>query len=183
MFKSNPKPKPPKRTWAVQVLTRDYVVEGVLQPRIDDTTQYFADLTRLLKQGTNGGIDLTLVSARVQPTGNLAAAPRAFAEWTMRLDSNVAALMPADEDGANTLRQEYSHFKYPFPSALYVGAYQVQGTLLVDNPLGWQDLRGFVPVADAQIDCLAPGARLSAWRLPWLLLNGALVQGDARGPQ
>jgi hypothetical protein len=181
MFHSSPKPKPARRAWAVQLLTHDYVMEGLLQPRIDDANLYFNDLSRMLKQSElMHGLDLPLSNVRIQPATNLAFQPQTFDEWTIQLGWNVVAFVPADADSLNALRQEFDNFKYPFAATLYAGPYQVRATLLADSKLGWSSLTAFLPLADAQIDCLVPGARLTGWRVPWLLLNGLLVQGDAR---
>jgi hypothetical protein len=181
MFHSSPKKSPAKRTWTIQLLTHDYVVEGLLRCRIDDDAQYFSDLLRLLKQDSTGGrLDLALFNARMQPATNLAFQPRTFDEWTTRLGSNVVAFVPGDDDSLNTLRKQFDNFKFPFAATLVAGPYQVQATLLADSQLGWSSLTAYLPLVDAQIDCLVPGARLAGWRVPWLLLNGELVQGDGR---
>jgi hypothetical protein len=124
MFGSGPKKPVSKRTWAVQILTRDYLVEGLLQSPIDDS-EFFTDLLSSLKQGVgHTGFPLTLLNADVRPAGNLAAQLRSFAQWALRLGPNVIAFVPGDDDSPNTLRQQFSNFKHPFPATLYAGRCQ-----------------------------------------------------------
>jgi len=183
MFHTGPKKPVNKRTWAVQILTRDYLVAGQLQPRIDDADEYFTDLLRLLKQGTeHNHYPLPLLNAEVRPASNVAAPARTYAQWSISLGPNVIAFIPGDDDSRGALRKQFDNFKHPFPATLYAGYYQVQATLLADSILGWSELQSFLPLVDAQIDCLLPGAQLTHWQVPWLLLNGQVVQGDGRPP-
>ena len=93
----------------------------------------------------------------------------------------MIAIVPKDADSQSSLHKALDDYKHPFPAVLYAGCYQVQATVLANSPLGWSNMDSFQPLADAQIDCLLPGAKLTNWQVPWLLLNGETVQGDGRG--
>jgi hypothetical protein len=182
LFHSGPKKPANKRTWAIQILTRDYLVAGQLQPRIDDVDEYFTELVSFLKQGTvHQDYPLPLLNAEVRPASNLAAPTRTYAQWSISL-KNVIAFIPGDDDSRSALRQPFDNFKHPFPATLFAGCYQVQATLLSNYLVGWSELQSFLPLVDAQIDCLLPGAQLTRWQVPWLLLNGQVLQGDGRAP-
>src|SRR5438270_13292065 len=135
MFHSNPKSPVAGQAWAVQFLTRDYLVQGLLQSPSHNSADYFADLLRLLKQTTSANYDLPLVEAHVQPTGNLTAPARTFARLTMRLGSNLLGFAPADDASQAALHAQYANYKLPFPATLYMHSYLAQANVLADNQL------------------------------------------------
>jgi hypothetical protein len=115
-----------------------------------------------------------------RPTGNLTAPAQSFAKWAMLLGINLLAIVPADAESQAGMRQQFSSDKLSCPANLYMGPYQVRANVLADNQPGWSQLDMFVPVAEATIDCLLPGASMTGWQVPWLLLNGAAMQGHGR---
>ena len=182
MFRSNPKPPAPLPSWGVQVLTRDYLIEGQLRPTSSAyADEFIPDLLRLLK--ANAHQDLTgwtIFDGRMRAASNLMAPPQAFARWTLLVVRQMLALAPLDSVSQTALRDAYAHFKFPFAATLLVGPYRVRGSLLLNSDNGLADLTTFMPMAEATFDCLLPGGQLSNWRVPWVLLNGRAVQGDVR---
>ena len=126
MFHSNPKPPAPNPTWALQILTSDYLMEGQLDSRADDAG-YFNVLLDLLKNGRQHSHLALLLNAQVRPASSLAAPARAYAKWTLSLGPNVIAIVPNDPDSQTSLRQRFGGHTHPFPAVLFAGCYQVQG--------------------------------------------------------
>ena len=182
MFRSNPKPPARLPSWGVQVLTRDYLIEGQLRPKSSAYVEDFVpNLLRLLKSNAHQDLsDWAIFEGHMRPASNLAAPPQAFARWTLLFGREMLALAPLDAGGQTALRDAYARFKFPFAVTLLVGSYRARGNLLLDGDDGLADLTTFVPMAEATIDCLLPGGQLSNWRPPWVLLNGVAVQGDVR---
>jgi len=182
MFRSNPKPPARLPSWGVQVLTRDYLIEGQLRPTSTEYAgEFFTDALRWLKANAHQDItDWTIFEGHMRAASNLTAPPQDFARWTLLLNRELLALAPLDPDSQTALRDAYAHFKFPFAATLLVGPYRVRGNLLLYSNSGLADLTTFVPMAEATFDCLLPGSQLSNWRVPWVLLNGVAVQGDVR---
>lgn len=182
MFHSNPKPPAPLPSWGVQILTRDYLLEGQLRPRSRDyADEFVSDLLRLIKSNAHQNLSQwTLFDGRARAASNLPASPQTFASWTVLFGSELLALAPMDAASQSALSSAYARYKYPFAATLLMGAYRVRGSLLLDGQDGQADLTTFMPMADAVFDSLLPGGQLSNWRPPWVLVNGVAVQGDVR---
>ena len=181
MFHSKPKPPAPLPSWGVQILTRDYLLEGETRPLSREyADEFIPGLLRSLKANTlQDLLRWTLVEGRARPASNLPAPPQTFARWTLH-GRELLAVAPLDPPSQTALSSAFERYKYPFVATLFIGSYRVRGNLMLDGQDGQADLSTYVPMADAVFDCLLPGGQLAFWRAPWVLLNGVAVQGDVR---
>ncbi len=160
--------------WAIQVLTADYLISGLSRPE-DDIFYYvqgfkFAD-------PFEGPV---LESVDLQPTGNLVTPRQHLEKWRLAYCATVIAIIPSDQAGLGAARATFYEARHPLPVVLYAGPYVVQATLLSEDPGGetlFTSRRSFIPAAGAHIECQAPGTQWKGIRVPWLLLNGGLLQG------
>ncbi len=179
----NKQPAAPKQPWALQFLTTDYLVSGVAAP--DD--YMLASETIFYEACQNEGAEafqlFTLSSVRLEPTGSLAAAPETWPAWNLGLCANLVAVIPNDDPSRAAAQAAFSDYRQPLPAAFNVGPYVISGSYLADpgdNGLLFRDEKSLRPIADAKIDCLLPGSKLKAWRVPWLLLNARQLHGYRR---
>jgi len=182
VFHSKTKPPAAPPAWAVQILTRDFLLDGELRPKSPAYAETFvSDLLRLLSSNVHHELsDWTLFDGRMRPASNLAVPPQTFARWTQLFGRDLLALAPQDAASQAALRDAYLRFKFPFAATLFVGAYRVRGNLLLDSNDSVADLSTYVPMAEAVFDSLLPGGQLANWHADWVLLNGLAVQGDVR---
>lgn len=152
-----------KSYWAIQVLTLDYLITGYMDADRDKTSFRMA--------GHDAG-SLAVLSAQLQPSGNLDVPVRAPIPWVLVYGDEMVALIPRDEAGNNAaIQTNGSYFKIPIPAEVFVGHYRIRGKVMASDP----SLRVFTinmgfPVQDAEIDCLLPGAPLKGLKVPYLLV-------------
>ena len=88
--------------------------------------------------------------------------------------------MASDDASLQAAGATYDSYMQAVPAVLYAGPFTIQGTLTPEdkdvNEIFLEE-RGFVPVINAVIDCQLPGAKLTGYRMPWMLLNGGLLHG------
>lgn len=181
MFHSKPKPPARLPSWGVQILTRDYLLEGELRPLSREYADDFVPgLLRSLQANTlQDLLRWALFDGRARSASNLPAPPQSFARWTLH-GRELLAVAPVDSASQSALSGAFARYKYPFAATVFIGSYRVRGNLMLDGQDGQADLSTYVPMADAVFDCLLPGGQPSIWRAPWVLLNGVAVQGDVR---
>jgi len=162
--------------WHVQILTLDYLVEGIFDQDHDqdDSIQSFqapGDDKQNIKQ---------LISARFQPTHNLALPAGSADAWYVYGDHVVVAVIPRDE-ASTAFAVKNSKFKSTFLADIYLGAYVIHGTVLSPIPeeYGLNALREYsnFAVKDAQVECHFPGANLPVLSAPFMLVGTHHVQG------
>ena len=153
---------PSRSQWAVQVLTRDYLIEGNLDGERDKYS------FRLVGHDVGTVI---LTSARFQPATTLAVPARPPVPQVLIHGDELVALIPRDEAGTTEDMKNNAPFKYPVPAEVYVGPYVIRGQVLsMDKNLRvFATYVGFV-VQDAVVDCLLPGAQLTGLKAPYLLV-------------
>jgi hypothetical protein len=160
-----PLPPPPKKNWAVDVLTTDYLVSGYLD----------GDRNALAFQMMGGDFSsLILTSARIQPTGNFGAPESLSAAWTVAYGDSLVAVIPRDQASLEYAVKRNSDWKYPQPAEIYAGHYLIRGTIFSAG----NDVRTFAAfstgfiVQQAQISSLLPGARLTGLTAPYAMFVG-----------
>ncbi len=165
------KEKLPEKLWTMQILTTEYLLEGQMEAQEDffsdtqvyDPAEYLEKLTRV----------------QIRPAGQLVPPATMLANWYITFGKTIVALIPLDEDSLSTAREAYEEYTSSARIKMYAGPYLIEGTLLneVEGPVDFEDTSGYIPVTDAEITHLLPGASLRSHRAPWMLVNGDLLHG------
>ncbi len=108
----------PKVRWAVQILTVDYLIDGYIDGERDKYS------FRLVDHDVSA---TPVISARFQPTGNLAAPAAPAVPLVVVYGDRLVALIPRDEAGTASAKQANAAFKYFIPAEVYVGPYVIRG--------------------------------------------------------
>ncbi len=186
MFNLAPrKALPQKPLWRLQLLTGDYLIDGSLNP--DEYLVGSSNIFDLACESTldAGGIEafhrLQLSQVQLQPTGLLALPARSYAFWDMPVFDQVLAIIPRDDLSLQAAQKAFKEYRYPLPVDLYAGHYRLQGKILSDSTIPRRSpflMSQLVPLVEAEIASLLPGAQLPPLHADWLLLNGhALMHG------
>lgn len=177
--------KKPETPWAIQFLTTDYLISGIVQPK----EYLFGDDDIFVQAHTNEDENdevmeqLQLETVELEPIGNLTLPRETLTAWTFGLSANLVAVIPNDDPCRQAAQHAFKDYHQPLPVGVYVGPYLVQGQYLSDSSgrgILFPNENSLRPVADAQIDCLLPGSKLKGWRVPWLLLHARQVHGYRR---
>jgi hypothetical protein len=186
MFNLGPKKPPASRPlWRLQLLTSEYLIEGSFRP--EENMVGSANIFEMACESTldGGGVEafhrLQLSAVQLQPTGQLAAPARSYPEWGIPVFDNVLAILPKDEDSLQAAQKAFKEYRYPLQVEIFMGPYRLRGKLLADSTIPLRSpfvMSQIVPLVEAEIDNLLPGAQLTGLRADWLLLNGsALMHG------
>jgi hypothetical protein len=172
-----------KAPWALQILTTEHLIEGSFyadKNKVDDE-DIFTHSTEVYEEGetiSDTFVNIRLLEARLQPTGNLTTPVQTFPGLELPTFDLVVAIIPADPASLQSAQKAYKGYRYPIEAVIYAGPYLMRGKVLSDYADGsrspFTDTQ-FLPLVDVEIDCQVQGARLSAFRAPWLLLNGSQV--------
>ena len=67
----------------------------------------------------------------------------------------------------------------PMTAVVFAGPYAMRGTILSEKQAIFQvdDEWGLTPMQAVVFDYQLPGAKLTNWQVPWLLLNSRLIYG------
>lgn len=167
MFGSRSKEQKPPTPWSIQILTSEYLVDGLMPDPHGGTFQ------ALLSMGS----DAKLASAQVQPTGILTTPSTSYPEWTPG-PATIAVILR--DDASMKAAADYSNsfgLKHSIRAVVYVGPYLIRGILKSPH----KDIRTTTIhvvssstkewfMTDAEIDCLAPGTRLRQLQAPQLVV-------------
>lgn len=166
------KPAAPKTPWTVQVLTRDYLVEG--QTDGDDPTgPWFVTVqAKDLAMAT-----LTLSPFTLQPTAGVGGPQRPASHWVLPSTAEFVAVIPRDPGSTAYALKHRGPHGASIPAEVLVGQYALRGGVLspdsdLDILSGYQTFG----MQDVVIDCLAPGARLTNFAAPYLVVRTLLLQ-------
>jgi hypothetical protein len=166
-------PATPKTPWTVQVLTRDYLVEGSTDGD-DPTGPWFVTVqAEDLAMAT-----LTLTQPNFQPTAGVSGTLRPASKWVLPSTAEFVAVIPRDPGSTAYALKHRGPHGATLAAEVLVGQFAIRGTLLSpDNDLdilaGYQTFG----MQDVVIDCLAPGARLTNFAAPYLVVRTLLLQG------
>jgi len=192
MFNLGPKkPSAPKPLWRLQLLTEEYLVEGSFNP--DEYKVGSADIFEMSCENIldGGGIEafhrLSLTDVTLNPTGVLSLPEQRYPEWSTAVFDQVIAVIPRDGASLLAAQKAFREYHYPLPVEAYAGPYRLRGKLMSDSSIPTRSpflMNQVVPLVEAEIDNLLPGARLNSLQAEWLLLNGGGVLhgfGNNRG--
>lgn len=165
------KEKPVVKPWTFQILTTEYLLEGQLEPQED----FFSDS----QHDSPADYLEKLSQVQVQPAGVLVLPASTRMNWYVGFGKLIVALMPRDEASLQAAREAYEEYTYTRRAQIYLGPYLIEGSLLneSENIIDFEDASGYIPVTDAEITHLLPGASLRNHRSPWMLVNGDLLHG------
>jgi hypothetical protein len=162
----------PETLWIFQILTTEYLVEGQLPPDKDFfsfcQTDHPADSIEILTH------------VQLQPAGVLSTPSQILPNWRPSYGKMIVAIIPRDNASIEAAKKAYEDYITFVRAELYAGSYLIRGDLmsnLDDKEIDFDEQSGFLPVINAEIDHLLPGAKLHSYRVPWLLLNGDLLHG------
>ncbi len=160
-----PLPPTPKKNWAVDVLTTDYLISGYLD----------GDRNALAFQLMGGDFSsLILTNAKLTPTGADAAPDSLSAPWVVAYGDTLVAVIPRDPASLQYAMARNGDWKHPQPAEIHAGHYLVRGTIL--SPAN--DVRTFAAyttgfiVQQAAITSLLPGARFAGLSAPYVMFVG-----------
>ena len=171
----NKPPTPPPAPWALQFVTSDYLMAGMVQPQdyAYSGTNVFAEAA--VNRGAEAFQFLTLENVRLQLAGGLASAPETLPQLKLGLCDNLIVIIPDDVASLATAQQAFKEYHQPQAGLFYVGPYLIGGTYLASpSALSYPFVneKSLRPLVDVEISCRLPGSTLQSWRVPWLLLNG-----------
>jgi hypothetical protein len=168
-------------SWAIQVLTPDYLVEGLYDDSRDNNLATYFFQTRY---DTDGQLARTasihLTSAQIQPTRHMTTPVSMINDWSTYAYSLIA-LIPHDDNSMAHVSKN-NNPKFIIPGDIYVGPYRVHG--IVQSPeKQLNSLRYYFTfvVRDAEIECLEAGAKLQSMKVPLVVIRSHLVQGIVQG--
>lgn len=161
--------------WAIQVLTPDYLVDGLYDEKQDNSTaEFFFKSDAGDSLGREASMHLTAV--RFQPTRHMTIPASSATDWFVYSYSFVA-IIPRDENSTIYVAKN-NNFKNLIPADIYVGPYLIHGTILSrDKKLSIFRYWFSIAVRDAEIECQLPGAKLQDLKAPFALVRTHLLQG------
>jgi hypothetical protein len=173
--KKQQQPAGPKAQWVVQVLTRDFLIEGFM-PADDDVSSSFLEV--IIDADLSGSL-LTLTQPNLQPAGATAVGVPANSKWVLPANTEFVAIIPGNDEA---LKYAVSHAG---TSITRIGAvvlaahYVIRGTVLCPGGGGLEMLSDYTLFAmqDCVIDYVGPGARLTNMDAPFMLVRTQQVQG------
>ncbi len=164
-------------SWAVQVLTPDYLVEGLFDDSYDNNLAiYFFQG----KYDSDGQLARTasihLTSVQFQPTRHMTIPVSSATDWCTFAYSLVA-LIPHDENSLAFVTKN-NNPKFIIPADIYVGPYHIHGMVQSpDKQLNALRYYFTFTVRDAEIECLEAGAKLPNMKAPYAVIRSHLMQG------
>lgn len=173
-----------KSSWAVQVLTPDYLVDGYFdseEDKMETAILFKADKDPNIYDTGNVHF-LTLTSARLQPISpvNNPINSVVLPKWNMSAMSVFVAIIPRDE-ASTAYFMKMNPAKHAIAADVYVGPYIIHGTI-VSPESDLMELTAYhtFAVRDAEIEHLYSGTPLTGLKMPCLLVNTHLLQGIAQ---
>ncbi len=155
---------PPTASWAVQILTVDYLIEGTVD----------ASRERLAFNLVSGDARAIRVDQpQVTSTGRLDVPARPTVPWALVYGNELVAIIPRDQASLNYALRANDNFKIPIQGEVYAGPYVFSGTIMSpDRKL--RVLEGFAGVVlqNVTIDCLASGTSMSRLQAPYVMVLG-----------
>jgi hypothetical protein len=164
-------------SWAIQVLTPDYLVDGLFDESLNTSTAmyYFKewyDADGILAISAS----LHLTAVQFQPTRLMAGPSSPATDW-WGFSYSLVALIPRDESSLAHVTKNFNP-KVVIPADIYVGPYRIHGTILSpDRQLGALRYYFNFAVRDAEIECLETGAKFQGLKAPYAIVRTHLLQG------
>lgn len=155
---------PPTTSWAVQILTVDYLIEGTL-----DASRERAAFNLVAGDARAIRVD----GPQVVPTGDLVVPPRPAVPWALVYGNRLVAIIPRDRACLDFAIKANDSFDTPIPGEVFAGPYVFSGTIMSpDRKL--RILEGYTSLVlhNATIDCLVPGTKMPRLQAPYVMVLG-----------
>ncbi len=168
-------PPAPKAPWVVQVLTRDYLIEGFTNAD-DPVSTDFLEVS--IGDDLNGSL-LTLTQPNIQPAGAAAVGVPAGSKWVLPGNTEFVAVIPGNEESLAYAVNHRGTSNTPIGAVVLAAHYVIRGTILCPGGAGLEMLSDYTLFAmqDCVIDYVGPGARLTNLDAPFMLVRTQQVQG------
>lgn len=154
----------PTTSWAVQILTVDYLIEGTIDPaRERPAFDLIAGDARAIR------VD----HPQVLPTGNLVVPARPAVPWALVYGNRLVAIIPRDQACLDYAIKKNDSFDTPIPGEVFAGPYVFSGTIMSpDRKL--RILEGYAALVlhNVTIDCLVVGTKLPRLQAPYVMVLG-----------
>jgi hypothetical protein len=167
-------PQPTHPIWALQVLTPDYIIDGLC-----DTERYspftFCSANYQCAVPTDA---LQLEKVKLKSVGpNLAPPPESIPNWNITFYNGFIAVIPNDEASTQFFHSNLSHYPM-YPVDVYAGPYLFRGDLPIEKKdfKKLEFLYSYI-LKDVEIDCLCPDSFFHGVKVPYAMVRTLLVQG------
>jgi hypothetical protein len=160
--------------WAIQVLTLDYLIDGVINPNIATNLSFLQVSFTSTPSGS-----LSLKSTMVQPTGSAEAPTGNISRWLVSFKPGLIGVIPRSEPGRAYVLK-HTGGDYPCAAELRIGPYAIRGTLLSPyKPRDIANITGDLSFAmqDVEIDCVSADGKLKGLKASVMVLCTHLLQG------
>jgi len=167
-------------SWTLQVLTLDYLVEGLFDDNNDNHTATYYFRSWYDDEGKLAiSASLHLTQVHIQPTRNATPPISSAAEW-WSFSNNLIAVIPRDENSLAHVAKNNSP-KSVIPADIFVGPYRIHGSVLCpDKQLSSVRYYFTFVVQDAEILCLDAETKLPSLKAPYAIVRTHLIQGMVR---
>ena len=181
MFGRKPQPKAAaadddENPWVVQVLTRDYLVEGFTDGEDDDgDSSTFLEVN--VGEDMNGAL-LTLSQPNLQPAGAITVTAPPNCNWVLPANTEFVAVIPGNDSALAYAVKQTGGPNKAIGAVVMAAHYMIQGVILCPGT-GLEMLSDYVQFAmqDATVDYVGPGARLTKLEVPLIFVRTSQVQG------
>ena len=155
---------PPTMSWAVQILTVDYLIEGTI-----DGSRERPAFNLIAGDARSIRVDRPQVTS----TGRLDVPARPAVPWALVYGNELVAIIPRDQASLNYALRANESFKVPIPGEIYAGPYVFSGMIMSpDRKLRILEGYAAVVVQNATIDCLTSGTSMSRLQTPYVMVLG-----------
>ncbi len=160
--------------WVVQVLTRDYLIEGFCEAE-DDLGSNFLEVE--VGEDMNGSL-LTLSQPNIQPAGAAAVALPPNSKYVLPANTEFVAIIPNNNTSLAYAMKHAGSGNTPIGAVVLAAHYVIRGVVLCPGT-GLEMLSDYALFAmqDATVDYVGPGARLTNLDAPFILVRTSQVQG------
>jgi hypothetical protein len=173
--KQQQQPPTPQAPWVVQVLTRDFLVEGFTKAD-DDVSSSFLEV--IIGDDLKGSL-LTLTQPNIQPAGAIAMGVPPGSKWVLPAETEFVAIIPGNDEALRYAVGHRGTSITPMGAVVLAAHYVIRGTILCPGGGGLEMLSDYELFAmqDSVIDYVGPGARLTNMDVPFMLVRTKQVQG------
>jgi hypothetical protein len=159
----------------VQVLTRDYLIEG-FAPADDDSASDFLEVE--VGEDMNGSL-LTLNQPNIQPAGAATVGVPANSKWVLPANTEFVAVIPGNDESLAYAVKHAGTSNTPIGAVVLAAHYVIRCTILCPGGGGLEMLSDCVlfAIQDAVVDYVGAAARLTKLDVPFLLVRTSQVHG------
>ena len=160
--------------WMVQVLTREYLIEGFTEAD-DDLGSSFLEVE--VGEDMSGSL-LALSQPNIQPTGAATMAAPPNSKYVLPANTEFVAILPGNNSSLAYAVKHAGSGNKPIGAVVTAAHYVIRGVILCPGT-GLEMLSDYALFAmqDATVDYVGPGARLTNLDAPFILVRTSQVSG------